>query len=171
MRSSVISWRSWSPCNAISSDNPSMHANGSFIQVVFTIYLFWADLMSIWRAGWLHRTTSTSDRLLAQADCKSRLRELASLFSSWYLISGEVFQGTWNKTTIALKVLKADGVAASSEVRLILWRIHAWRLTFFPMQAIRREIDVRCTKLCYLVRIADHFFADLVKDSTSPCSS
>ena len=32
-------------------------------------------------------------------------------------ISGEVFEGQWNKTRVALKVLRSDGVTPSTEVR------------------------------------------------------
>lgn len=35
----------------------------------------------------------------------------------WSPYSGQVFEGVWNKTPVALKVLKADGVAPSSMVR------------------------------------------------------
>lgn len=58
----------------------------------------------------------TLGHLLAQGVCESvtTLRTGSHLTSC--LNSGEVFQGTWNKMTIALKVLKGGGVAASSAV-------------------------------------------------------
>lgn len=59
----------------------------------------------------------TSDRLLARAACASMVCARINVFLIIYLYSGEVFQGTWNKTPVALKVLKADGVPASSNVR------------------------------------------------------
>lgn len=56
--------------------------------------------------------------LLAQADCKDHCCELPLALTFLYLSSGEVFQGTWNRMRIAIKVLKADGGATpSSAVR------------------------------------------------------
>lgn len=54
---------------------------------------------------------------LDQAVCKSSV--LPVMFHLMMLSSsGEVFKGSWNKTEVALKVLKSDvGVAPSSAVR------------------------------------------------------
>lgn len=67
---------------------------------------------------------SNSDRLLAPAACELLRCEFSHLLTQ-HLDSGEVFQGTWNKTTVALKVLKVDGgVPPSAEVFPLSHRIH-----------------------------------------------
>lgn len=88
----------------------------------------------IWIPDWFRRLVSSC--------CELAFVEV------WHGESGEVFQGIWNKTPIALKVLKANGVAASSSVRLlnVFFRLNFIRFNFaFLTQVIRREVDVRKT--------------------------
>jgi hypothetical protein len=67
-------------------------------------------------------------------------------FVYWYRShnSGKVFLGTWNKTRVALKVLKTEaGISPSHAVRYSYFspkKQHMLRLRF---QAIRREINVQ----------------------------
>jgi hypothetical protein len=59
--------------------------------------------------------------------------------------SGRVLKGTWNKTPVALKVLKTDhGIAPNSMVisEFSSLGIQSQLLAF--MQIIRREIEVGC---------------------------
>jgi len=64
---------------------------------------------------------------------------------------GEVYQGSWNKMPVAIRVLKSDaGIIPNLEV-------------------IRREINVRNVNYVYSVD-GIKFVVDLVDDFTSPCS-
>lgn len=100
----------------------------------------------------------TSDHLLAQVACETfGLSATSDVFLTLYLNSGEVFQGTWNKMPVALKVLKSGGVAASSTVRPsynYYYRSYMRHLTFtFYTQAICREIDVRILISYFMVEL------------------
>lgn len=53
----------------------------------------------------------------AQEDCKSAVADLISRRNVAF--SGQVYRGTWNKTPVALKTLKAEGgLTPSSQVGL-----------------------------------------------------
>ena len=69
--------------------------------------------------------------------------------------SGQVFRGSWSKTEIALKVLKAEsGVSPRNDVRYASTTV----ITFFTtlLQAIVHEVKVR-DKDVLVVPQASHF--------------
>jgi len=119
MPSRAISRQLWPHYSAIYNTSLSMTVNVSFTWVVSATFLCRVEHMLSWRAGRLRRMRLNSGQLLAQAACEVHpLSQLPYVLTSLFLNSGEVFQGTWSKTPIAIKVLKADGgVAPSSAVR------------------------------------------------------